>query len=304
MQSLISINSNNNLITTFLAGRNVRTMRTYSQGLNDFRLFVGVVDLDVAIKLLLKMSTYEANACVLAYRQNMQERKLQTSTINNRLAAIRALIKLARMFGLTQIQLEIENLKVESYRDTRGPGSEKVTQMLAKLRLQNNLRSLRDYAITRLLFDLGLRRGEVASLNIEHFNCADGTLQVVGKGHYTRITLTLPKATQEALTSWLNAYKARTGPLFISLSTASYGHRLTGTAIYQIIAQCGELIGEKIRPHGLRHSAITRLLELTNGDVTKVQRFSRHADLRTLTIYDDRRHDIAGEMANLLVNNN
>ena len=56
----------------------------------------------------------------------------------------------------------------------------------------------------------------------------------------------------------------------------------------------------KTRPHGLRHAAITAALDATNGDVRRVQRFSRHADARTLLIYDDARSDMGGEIAALI----
>ncbi|HVT40002.1 MAG TPA: hypothetical protein VHE78_13215 [Gemmatimonadaceae bacterium] len=52
--------------------------------------------------------------------------------------------------------------------------------------------------------------------------------------------------------------------------------------------------------HGLRHAAITHALDVCAGDVRKVQKFSRHRDLRTLTVYDDNRQDVAGEVAKLV----
>jgi integrase/recombinase XerC len=51
-----------------------------------------------------------------------------------------------------------------------------------------------------------------------------------------------------------------------------------------------------VRPHGLRHTAITALLD-SGASLREAQRFSRHADPRTLMRYDDNRSDIAGEMA-------
>ena len=54
-------------------------------------------------------------------------------------------------------------------------------------------------------------------------------------------------------------------------------------------------LNREARPHGLRHQGITRLLDLVNGDVRKVQRFSRHAKIETVMRYDD-----AGELAKRL----
>ena len=52
-----------------------------------------------------------------------------------------------------------------------------------------------------------------------------------------------------------------------------------------------------VRPHGLRHAAITGALEATGGDVRAVQRFSRHASVETLLVYDDARQDLGGKVA-------
>jgi len=58
--------------------------------------------------------------------------------------------------------------------------------------------------------------------------------------------------------------------------------------------------GVRTRPRGLRHYAVTRALDLTNGDLRRAQRFSRHRDPRTLLRYDDNRRGLGGEMAGLV----
>ena len=58
----------------------------------------------------------------------------------------------------------------------------------------------------------------------------------------------------------------------------------------------GAAVGLSVRPHGLRHAAITAALDLT-GDLRAVQRFSRHRDVRVLTRYDDNRADLGGVVA-------
>ena len=69
----------------------------------------------------------------------------------------------------------------------------------------------------------------------------------------------------------------------------------------RIVRRLGEEAGiPHLRPHGLRHTAITQALELTRGDIRAVQRFSRHKDPRTVVLYDDAREDKAGEVAKLV----
>ena len=59
-------------------------------------------------------------------------------------------------------------------------------------------------------------------------------------------------------------------------------------------------LAREVRPHGLRHEAITRALDLCAGDVRRVRHFSRHAKIETLLRYDDNRRDEAGAIARLL----
>ena len=62
----------------------------------------------------------------------------------------------------------------------------------------------------------------------------------------------------------------------------------------------GILLQLRRKAHKLRHSAITAALDVTNGDVRRVQRLSRHARLETLQRYDDNRSDLQGEVTTLL----
>ena len=59
-------------------------------------------------------------------------------------------------------------------------------------------------------------------------------------------------------------------------------------------------IDKVMSPHRIRHSSITEALNLTNGDVRKVQKLSRHSNLNTLMIYDDNRQNLQGEVTGML----
>lgn len=288
------------LVEAFLSGRNARTLEAYGRDLEDFRVFVGSVTADEAAGELLGRGHGEANALALSYKSHLVERKLAAATVNRRLAALRSLVKLARTLGFVPWALEVESVKAETYRDTRGPGRGSVRRMLERLDERLDAKGRRDRALLRLLFDLALRRGEVVSLDVEHVDLEGGTVAVLGKGRTGRVKVTLPDATKAALSAWVAVRGADAGALFVSLDRASRGHRLTGRAVYKIVRELGEDLDLRVRPHGLRHAAITEALELTGGNVRAVQRFSRHRDLRVLTVYDDNRSDLAGEVASLV----
>jgi hypothetical protein len=72
--------------------------------------------------MLLTSTAGEANALVLDYRNRFVEQGRAAATVNLRLAAVRSLVKMARMTGLVSWTIEVQALKAEAYRDTRGVG--------------------------------------------------------------------------------------------------------------------------------------------------------------------------------------
>jgi integrase/recombinase XerC len=288
------------LVEAFLAGRNARTLRAYRQDLEAFRLYVKAATLDDAARVLLSRGHGEANALALAYKARLLELRRSASTVNRHLAALRSLVKLARTLGMVPWSLEVENLPVEAYRDTRGPGWSGFRRLVNELAGLPDAKATRDHSILHLLFDLALRRGEVVSLDLEDVDLEAGRLAVLGKGRTGKVALTLPEPTQASLTSWLAVRGTEPGPLFQNFDRAGKGARLTGTSVYRTVRDLGKAAGLTVRPHGLRHAAITEALDATRGDVRAVQKFSRHRDLRVLNAYDDNRADLAGDVARLV----
>jgi integrase/recombinase XerC len=285
------------LIVAFLAGRNPRTLRAYRQDLADFAAFAGATPA-AAVAQLLARGAGVANAAALAYKAHLRDRGLAAATINRRLATLRALVKLARLLGLVHWGLEVEGLRAETYRDTRGPGRVGFCQMLAALDGRDDAKAVRDRTLLHLLFDLALRRAEVLGLDLADLDLAAGTLAVLGKGRTAKVPLTLPAETHAALEAWVRVRGLEGGPLFRSFNRARTGGcRLSGTGLYLVVRELGRRTGLRVWPHALRHASITEALDLTGGDVRAVQKFSRHRDVRVLQRYDDCRRDLAGEVA-------
>lgn len=236
------------------------------------------------------------NAFVLSYRAHLIEENVAPRTINRRLAAIRSMLKMARSIGLVDWTPEIESERVESVKDTRGPGKDAVAIMMGELvrRVQSGHRhSLRDLAILRLLYDLGLRRGEVASLDLEHWESERRRLMVWGKKRTEREPLDeIPVETARALDAWVAVRGDDPGALFVSFDRNTPRHRLTGWSVWSMITELAKSLGLRAAPHGVRHTAITEVLNKSQGDVRAAQRFSRHKRLETLQVYDDNRENL------------
>ena len=114
----------------------------------------------------------------------------------------------------------------------------------------------------------------------------------------------LAPITVAALTEWLEVrgQLLAEAPLFIALDFANHGHRLTGEAIRYTVDKLSQQAGiiKKMSPHRVRHSSITAALDATDGNIRKVQKLSRHADPRTLMIYDDNRAKDQEELSSIL----
>lgn len=295
----LTLDTPTDLVRAFLAGRSPRTLDAYRRDLVDFAGFMALPTPENAVQSLLGAGQGAANGLALAYRVHLQERRLSPSTVNRRLAALRSVVKLARTLGIVEWSLDVQGQKSETYRDTSGPSLDGVSALFRAIDL-GSPNGIRDRAILRLLFDLALRRGEVVSLDVEHVDLERGTVSILGKGKNERINRTLPPTTKEALAAWIEVRGTDHGPLFIGLAAGSFGCRLEGRGIGRILERLSVGSGVRCAPHGLRHAAITAALDGSHGDLRKVQRFSRHADVRTLERYDDNRTDMAGQVASMV----
>jgi integrase/recombinase XerC len=191
-------------------------------------------------------------------------------------------------------------LSVENYRDTSGIGVDDYRSILQEVD-RSTVIGKRNYAIMRLLWDNAIRRGELASTNIEDFR--NGKLWILRKGQRQKQPIDLAARTAAALEEWLaiRAGQAK-DPIFIALDKRSYGLRLSGRSVARVVdwTTVDAGVEKHMSPHRVRHSSITAALDATNGDVRTVQQLSGHADLNVIRRYDDNRQGLQKKVSNLL----
>lgn len=289
------------LIQAFFRNKSKNTVDAYQRDLRVFCEWLGVETVDEAAASLLSVGRGDANYLVLEFQQYMvDEKNYAPGTVNRRIAALRSMIKLANTLGICNYQLDVTNVSNDTYKDTRGPGHEGFLKMLGTLGDSNLDR--RNYAILRMLYDMALRRFEVVGLDMKHVDLKRKTVMILGKRDKARRKVTIPESTAEALRDWIARRGSHPGALFESYDRAGRraDGRLTGRSVHKIVKKIGKNAGLDTWPHGLRHAAITRALDRLNGDVRRVQKFSRHKSVETLIRYDDNRRDEAGAIGNML----
>lgn len=285
--------------------RKTTTCRARQQDATDLARFLGTADPVAACALVVAGDAPQANAIATAYVRSMLDRKLSPATINRRVSTLRRLVKLARRFAVVAWSLEVESLRVEAFRDTTGPGRAGWLRIVdaATAAAARSAKGKRDLCIIRLLHDHGLRRAEVTALDLADWDADGGRLWILGKGKGDKAPIRVNKPATLALARWIDARGPAPGALFIRLDRAAGElQRLDGDALHLVVGELGRAagLGRRVRPHGLRHEAVTRVLELTGGNIVAAQKFARHKDPKTTQKYNDNRSDVAGDMARLL----
>ena len=308
--AITDLENEGDLWREMIANKNsVNTQKAYEIDLRDFFGFYGMELNQVSVQQFLVLERSKAVQLVLKFRRYlMTQRKLKPASINRKINAIKALAKYAYDVGVCQWKLDVDALKqgkVEVYRDTRGVPPEDIQKILSYPD-RSTMLGKRDYAMLQLLWGNGLRRAEVINLNIHDVDLGDRSLWVKGKGNSDTLQIKMNNSTVEAVDEWLisrlSYYSSGDDSLFISLSNINRGKRLCAQTLYNLVNEISKAVNitKKMSPHRVRHSAITTVLERNQGNIRKAQSFSRHADPKTLIIYDDNLNAAQSEMSELL----
>jgi integrase/recombinase XerC len=294
------------LIDRWNEGRSPQTLRAYTKDLQSFATWMQAQSVGAAITALLSMDQGTANELVRSYRSNLIDQGMAPATVNRRLSALRSLVALGKEFGYVTFDLATKNVRAEAYRDTRGPEPDIMVVLLEYAKAQQHkAKAARDVAIFLLLgYGRALRRGEVVNLDLEHLDARGNRLSVVRKGKRERKWLSLDPLVTRSLQTWVALRGKESGPLFLQVGKGGVvlaGRRLSGDGIHKILQTMGAKLGGVIRPHGLRHAAITAALDETNGNVRAAREFSGHASVEVLMRYDDNRKDVGGEVASKIM---
>lgn len=285
--------------------RSPHTKRMYRSNIKGFFAFLGEdLTTDILASFLL-LDSHQAFEVVSKYHGSLVEQRLAPATINQKLAAIKSLVNYASQAGKCHYTLvNIKAEKLTQYRDTKGISKEQFKLMIDAVDT-NTIKGLRDEAILRLLWNNALRRSELVNCDVKDYSPSLRELIITGKGKIGQPeVITLGKKAITAIDKWLVARKDYTlsDPLFCATHKGYWGNRLHTHSIYKLVQKYASLAGidKVMSPHRVRHSSITEALNLTDGDVRKVQKLSRHKNINTLMIYDDNRQNLQGEVTGLL----
>lgn len=154
---------------------------------------------------------------------------------------------------------------------------------------EDNRNHERDYAITTLFLNCGMRLSELIGINIPDIEFDECRMTVIGKGNKER-TIYLNKACMNAISEYLNV-RPKEGVKLDSrnaLFLSERRERISRRTVQQIIEKelrASGLDTKKYSVHKLRHTAATLMYQYGNVDIRALQELLGHESISTTEIY-------------------
>ena len=158
---------------------------------------------------------------------------------------------------------------------------------------EDNRNYKRDYAITTLFLNCGMRLSELVGININDIDFSECKMTVIGKGNKER-TIYLNKSCMVALNDYLSSRPASNmvkhdskhseKALFLSEQKQRISNRTVQNIISKELKQAG-LDTKNLSVHKLRHTAATLMYQYGKVDIRALQELLGHQSISTTEIY-------------------
>lgn len=317
------------LLADWLATRSSpQTRAGYLQDIENLATFLGR-DTAAAAALLLRGKAAAEQVAEHWLRWMTDVKGYAPLTKARRIWAAQSLVRHARRREVVSYHIEVKLPKLLPRRDTRGPDHKHVDEALVELACSDARTAPRDAALFACLYVLALRSGEVLTMRVRDCDTDTRTLWIVSKGRLAMVprrqldgTLVdpashepdreqlpgVPDSVWHLLSrhlTWLRGLRPDLqpdSPLWWSWHGRSSRPvtRLHPSGLTGIVRRLVGEHREQVTPHGLRHTAITKLLDQTGGNLRMAQSYARHADLRQLQRYDDGRRGLFADASSIV----
>jgi site-specific recombinase XerD len=215
---------------------------------------------------------------------------VSVATKSKYLTVARVFLKELNKLGVITVDVT-QNIKgfQQSRKHKRfGLNQQEINILLTKIEdLPVNPKNARLKAVLSLLIFQGLRQIEIVRLDAEDISLPRKTALVHGKGRDDKELIDLHPRTVEALHSYMDLGRVKSGALFVSHSNNNRSGRITTRTIRELVTSFLKNLNIENSTHGFRHFFTTKLIEHFSNDLLTVAKFTRHKSVETLQVYND-----------------
>lgn len=230
------------------------TIKSYDESLNEALLYIEAVEEKGHILLNL-----------MPYRIKIAS--LNPKTISKKLSAVRSFAEYLNDNGVRVVLRADESIKIAKTLP-KPIAHEHIVEALLSAELEESV-------VVTLLYTLGLRISELASLEIGAIS--DEWVRVVGKGNKQR-DVPLLDGSRKLLDVYLSKYQ-RNRFVF-----EKNGEKLSENSLRYMVIKVFRRVGLKVSPHQLRHSFASQLLN-AHAPIADVSELLGHSSMATTQIY-------------------
>ena len=255
------------------------TIQAYVRDVKYFEVYLKNKDIDGAEQA--------KSSDIAAYLMDLKESGKSNSTINRKLAAIRAIYKffISEKIVDTNPTTDLKASKIQR-RHIEYLTVEEVEKILEMP--DETLKGKRDKAILEVMYATGVRVNEIVAADVEDVNLRIGFFTCKGAIGKARI-VPLGMMARRALEDYLDdardmLVKNNTGEkaLFVNFT----GGRMTRQGLWKILKNYSEKanLGDRFTPHILRNSFAVHMVQ-NGADLRSLQELLGHEDVTATQIY-------------------
>jgi integrase/recombinase XerD len=237
---------------------------------------------------------------VQRHKEILLSQQYSSASINQRLSAIRRLALEAADNGFLSRDAAAMIARVSGVKKKPTRSGKWLTTAEAETLINApdpaTPKGIRDRAILATMVGCGLRRRELADLEINDIAKREGRWVLVDiKGKHGRVrTVPLPLWVKNAIDLWLKIADVRDGRVFRVLDRAGQAglRGLSAPAFLQLVATYGQLASLSVTPHDLRRTC-AKLCRSSGGDLEQIQMLLGHSSIQITEQYLGTRQDLA-----------
>nr|WP_314287376.1 tyrosine-type recombinase/integrase [uncultured Capnocytophaga sp.] len=219
---------------------------------------------------------------------SLSNQSIAFRSINRKLSALKtyyAFLKKTKQIETSPFEKGIFLLKTEKRQKL--PFSEaEIEKVLSYFSSKSSFDEVRDRAVIETLYATGVRRSELANLQLEDLDLEQKLLKVTGKGdkeRYIPIIPELEKTFREYLALREEVANEKSKNFLFLVKN---GKKIYPTLVYRIINSYFSTVTTKrdVSPHVLRHSFASHLLD-NGADLNTVKELLGHSSLASTQVY-------------------